>query len=318
MANEGYITLSRAILKHWIATDQRWGWWWVMLLFKASWEDTQVEAFGNLITIKRGQMIESCRSLAKTFKSNRRTIERYLQILEKENMIKRELVSDRKLSIITIVNYDKYQMIPNYDEKNVTECTTECTTENEAQTVEIQEIEDSFKIGGAPLNAPLSAPLSAPQLNKINKINKNIKNTTNVVSERASEDGDELKILGIAESIAAEWNESCGELPKIKSLSSRRKLKLGARAKDWGRTEAEALEHARELFSRMARSPFLTGKVTRWKATLDWIIENDTNWRKVEEGNYDDRNSTADDSRGCTPREVRDLIATYQNATGNR
>ena len=165
MANEGYITLSRNMLRHWIATDKRWLGWWVMLLFKASWEDMVTEAYGKMTTIKRGQMMASGRSLAIEFEAHRNTVEKFLQTLEQEGMIKRELKLGRKLSVITIVNYDKYQMIPNYNEQ----CTTKCTTQNEIESVEIEEVINSDNNDQQPQNVPQNVP----HINKINKININ-------------------------------------------------------------------------------------------------------------------------------------------------
>ena len=311
MANEGYITLSRNMLRHWIATDKRWLGWWVMLLFKASWEDNQTEVYGNMVNIKRGQMMASGRSLAIEFEADRSTIENFLRTLEREGMIKRELKLGRKLSVITIVNYDKYQMKPDFYEQDSTiKPTTKPTTQNEVQEVDIEEVESDGTIEVQPQNQPQNQP----QLNKINKINNN--NTTNVVLPTSEDNENEIKILKIEDMLLAKWNDLCGELPKVKTLSARRKLKLGARAKEWGKTDTEVLTHASELFSRIACSSFLTGKKGGWRATFDWVITNDTNWRKVEEGNYDDRISGAEQSRGCTTSEIRDLISAYKNASG--
>ncbi len=48
--------------------------------------------------------------------------------------------------------------------------------------------------------------------------------------------------------------------------------------RDWWRT----------LFQKVAGTPFLRGKNPRgWTASLDWILENDTNVMRVLEGAYD-------------------------------
>ena len=42
------------------------------------------------------------------------------------------------------------------------------------------------------------------------------------------------------------------------------------------------------LFEKMMQSKFLRGDNKRgWKASFDWLFENDKNWVKVYEGNYD-------------------------------
>lgn len=74
------------------------------------------------------------------------------------------------------------------------------------------------------------------------------------------------------------------KLPKILRLSDKRKQKIRVRLEEMGSTEV--LE---QVFQKIAASKFLTGdNHTGWKASFDWIFENESNWVKVIEGNYDD------------------------------
>ena len=41
-----------------------------------------------------------------------------------------------------------------------------------------------------------------------------------------------------------------------------------------------------EVFKRVERSDFLTGRKTGWHCSLDWILK-PANWQKINEGNYD-------------------------------
>ena len=83
------------------------------------------------------------------------------------------------------------------------------------------------------------------------------------------------------------WNETCTSYPKIVNLAESRKNKMRVRIEEMGGTE-KAMPILRELFGKMQASRFLKGDNTRgWKATFDWLFENDKNWVKVYEGNYD-------------------------------
>jgi len=85
--------------------------------------------------------------------------------------------------------------------------------------------------------------------------------------------------------IEAEWNEVAAEvgLPQINSLSQKRKDKLRLRWK-------EGLEVGWPVVLEKIRgSPFLQGKKGAWRLRFDWLCENDTNWLKITEGNYDER-----------------------------
>jgi len=77
------------------------------------------------------------------------------------------------------------------------------------------------------------------------------------------------------------WNEVV-KTPCALKLSSSRKIKSVARLKE------RSLEEWRQIFERIAGTPFLRGKNDRdWFADFDWIIANDSNAVKVLEGKYD-------------------------------
>lgn len=106
---QGWIKISRNISYHWLWQDAERLRWWLDLLIMASWEDKEVIHDSHLFTLRRGQMIASVAFLSKRWKRNRQTIIRYLTLIENEDMIKREVLY-RQTSIITICNYDIYQL----------------------------------------------------------------------------------------------------------------------------------------------------------------------------------------------------------------
>ena len=126
---------------------------------------------------------------------------------------------------------------------------------------------------------------------------KDIKNVTSYVSvsnpskvkeskvkESKEEEGKE-KVIPY-EDIFVSYNKICGEkLSKILKLSDSRKAKIKKR---WG--EINGLEGFIELFNKVISIPFCCGDNERkWKADLDWLIDNDTNWVKVIEGKYNNK-----------------------------
>jgi CTP-dependent riboflavin kinase len=62
----------------------------------------------HLFTLKRGQIIASVAFLCERWEKSNKTVVKYLQMLESEKMIKREVVH-RQTPIITICNYELYQ-----------------------------------------------------------------------------------------------------------------------------------------------------------------------------------------------------------------
>lgn len=85
------------------------------------------------------------------------------------------------------------------------------------------------------------------------------------------------------------WNETCKELNSVHVLSKSRKTKISVRVTEMGGVE-KAMETICELFRKVSESKFLNGNNDRsWKASFDWVFENDKNWVKIMEGNYDNR-----------------------------
>lgn len=84
-----------------------------------------------------------------------------------------------------------------------------------------------------------------------------------------------------AERAKSLWNEFSGHgIPPIRTMTRKRAQGLSRRV-------LEGMDLS-QVLGKAKMSDFLTGKNDRgWKMTLDWLIENDTNWVKVMEGKYD-------------------------------
>jgi hypothetical protein len=77
------------------------------LVLMANHDDNEIFFDGELLTVKRGQMITSVRKLEYRWGWSKTKITRYLKILESKKMITR--LSDKKKTVITLINYGKYQ-----------------------------------------------------------------------------------------------------------------------------------------------------------------------------------------------------------------
>lgn len=86
------------------------------------------------------------------------------------------------------------------------------------------------------------------------------------------------------------FNSICTQMPKVKAVGEKRTAKINGLLKAYDKNTIQA------VFLSAHKSDFLNGKNDRgWTATFDWIIVPD-NFRKVMEGNYDNRESKMDDT----------------------
>ena len=99
------------------------------------------------------------------------------------------------------------------------------------------------------------------------------------------------------------FNKICTSLPRVKQLTDGRKKKLKAR---WG--EIKSITGFNDLFEKVQANAFLKGSNNNgWKASFDWLIENDRNYVKVLEGNYDGNGSSAADKTAKADRSNRNF-----------
>jgi hypothetical protein len=101
------------------------------------------------------------------------------------------------------------------------------------------------------------------------------------------------------------WNEICAPagLQKVMKMTTKRQEKARCRLRDWQAGGADARNTFREICNAIAASSFCRGQNShKWEATFDWIIENDSNYVKVLEGKYNDKQTTDYGSRHLNER----------------
>lgn len=112
--SNGWLKISRRLQEHWIWQDPKRLKWWLDLLMMAAWRDTETYHDTHKITLKRGQIIASIASLSERWDIDRKVVIKFLKNLEDEDMLIREVVH-RQTPIITICNYERYQVATDDD-----------------------------------------------------------------------------------------------------------------------------------------------------------------------------------------------------------
>ena len=159
--SSGWIKLYRQLQDCWIwldkePFDKRSA--WVDLLLTANHSDKKILFNGELITVKRGQILTSVRKLSAKWKWSVNKVYRFLKLLESDEMLQKE--SDKDRTLLTIVNYSIFQCCE-YTNENSNGNTNGNTNEYTSET---------------PTETPTNTPTEHKQECKEYKNDKNVKN----------------------------------------------------------------------------------------------------------------------------------------------
>lgn len=113
MADGGWIKLYRSIRSNWIWANgnERYAKWWMDLIMMVNHEPRKVLVNGNLITIGVGQRLTSIKKLSETWGTTRRTVDRFLSLLEEDKMIEVQKTKTNGTTI-KVLHYADYQTFP--------------------------------------------------------------------------------------------------------------------------------------------------------------------------------------------------------------
>lgn len=131
-------------------------------------------------------------------------------------------------------------------------------------------------------------------------VNDNVNNNISSLDREECKNSDEFVLKPAPppridyEKIVAMYHSICIDYPKVIKLGDHRKQKMRIRFCDEMKSDYSLLEN---LFKKMQASKFMKGDNKQgWKATFDWVFENGQNWVKVLEGNYDNKERTANNN----------------------
>ena len=153
MADNGnnWIKLNRSITDHWLwNSGEKFsrGQAFIDLLLLAAYADHTVMSQGKKIELQRGSIITSVRYLADRWQWSKDKTMHFLNDLEADGTIKK--VSDTKRTVLTIVNYEKYQGVGGSDRTQNGRRTDTDRTQN-GQTKESKESKRNNNIFVPPL-----------------------------------------------------------------------------------------------------------------------------------------------------------------------
>lgn len=102
---------------------------WIDLLLNANHTDTDKIVQNTHIVLKRGTLVITQDQLAEKWKWNKRTVAKFLNLLEELKMVSRDKICRKNLkscTLLKITNYNHFQ--DNLKDRYTTKCTTEYTT----------------------------------------------------------------------------------------------------------------------------------------------------------------------------------------------
>lgn len=107
MGLTGWVKNHREILDHWVSQDPHMFALWQRLILEANHQEAKKMFNGALTTIRRGELVFGLEAWEAKTGISKKILRRCLKTLEDEGMVGRQRTN--KCSIISIINYDKYQ-----------------------------------------------------------------------------------------------------------------------------------------------------------------------------------------------------------------
>lgn len=254
----GYIRISRDVFEDPAFASVRFPRPWALidLIQLARYKSGSEFYNGRYIALERGQLCKSVRWLAQRWRWDEKTVSSFLRDLEIGGIISYKFPHSKGgvTNIISISNYDCFgddSVIDSHIESHI-----DSSTDSNTYNIEKKEIKE--------------------QKNKEIKE----KEETKVPPQK--------KPSVPYEDVLKLWNGTMKKVPKIRSLTQERKNKIKLRVSEMGGWD-EAKQTLALCFQKIEESDFCNGSTGRWMASFDWFFENDKNWLKVYEGNYDNR-----------------------------
>lgn len=297
----GWIKIDTEIAKHWLWQDAERLKWWLDILFMAAWKDRKQLVGKQLVALRRGQFIASLSFLCKRWGRSRSMVEPFLNLLQEEEMISKEVGSN--ISIITVLNYDKYQA------NNSTEIGA--YLEAPKNSYKSDKYNNSDAHLDAHPDAHPDAHLDATREEYIDSKDNNIYNISSSLrsddnSDKMSEEqSPKIDLSKFIQFFNGEMDAANALIPKLRTIAGVRRKHILARCREFGK---EALV---EMVKKAARSDFLNGKNQKgWIADFSWLIL-PNNFPKVIEGNYDNKQNKIQDD-GISQQERQDKRRSYE------
>ena len=290
MTNEGFICISRGIREHWVWKNPVYFKRWAELIMMANYDNREVSFNFQRVMLQRGQLAVNLAYLSKIWHVSTQAVSKFLVKLEVSGMVTR--VVDDKVTVITICNYDRYQLKMG----TVVDGSVDGVVNGEVDKV----------------------------VNQTNKGNKLIKETIKTSDEVLCQVPLELDMPEVAEKDYISWEKFVEffntamrgkTIPKIRGfhLAEHRKKAIRARFNEYGK------DAVIEVVKKAAASTFLNGGGDKgFVADIDWMM-GPRNFPKILDGFYDrqfgENNQNSNNSSNKDNGRIRGTQATATSST---
>ena len=287
MTNEGFICISRGIRSHWVWKNPVYFKRWAELIMMANYDNREVSFNFQRVMLQRGQLAVNLSYLSKIWHISTQATQKFLVKLEVSGMVTRTV--DDKVTVITICNYDRYQLKMG----TVVDGSVDGVVDGEVDKV----------------------------VNQTNKGNKLIKESIKTSAEVLCQVPLELDMPEAVEKDYISWEKFVEffntamrgkTIPKIRGfhLAEHRKKTIRARINEYGKDAVV------EVVKKAAASTFLNGGGEKgFVADIDWMM-GPRNFPKILDGFYDRRfsengqNSNSNNSNSKDNGRIRGTQAT--------
>lgn len=152
----GFVLIYRTVFDHPVFQDFNEASAFVWMVTKAAWKQGRVRYKDRVLTLERGQLAVSLRDLSDRFGWGVSKVRRFLAKLENERMI--DTLTDTGVTVITLCNYDDYQLDANADDTPADVPPTCRRHTADTQIKEGNEVNEVNKktIGGAGAQPPMA------------------------------------------------------------------------------------------------------------------------------------------------------------------
>lgn len=302
---KGWISLHRSIRDHWIWQDPNKLRWWLDILMSVNHEDTKVNVGFQLFECKRGQSIMSLQSWAKRWEVSKDTVRNFFVLLAKDKMIHTENLS--KTTRLTVCNYDTYQ--DRLHDKQTITVQSPYDKQTPSHLNNKEEQLDKENNISYPLQDMSEKSFSAPDELALNQYPFKAPSGKENIALGTSDHSNDQKLAEGKKrgkdvdfnAVVAMYHAECPSFPCIVKVSGARKAKIRIRLEEM-KGDFDTLK---TVFNKLEASKFCRGdNKNGWKASFDWIFENEKNWVKVIEGNYDNKVSSSTSSEYKSINEI--------------
>ena len=229
--------------------------------------------FFHGIRVKRGETMASVSTIEEYTGFSRKTVIKALAMLEESGEIRREKCGNYTKTIIC--KFDRYQ---GDDKKqssgNITPPTPPPST---------------------PVSTPIDTPPTPPPSTPEQEVKKDKKEKNNIDANASSSGAaapdpdlssqESVDFVGLIKFFDRTMEEAGAIIPRCKSCDGKRREFVRARIREHG------LDAVYEMITKASQSDFLNGKSrSGWIADFTWLFR-PSNFPKVLEGNYDNRNN---------------------------